>query len=128
MEKRIEAHLLGLEVPSLDFGIDQEFIDIKHRENNQVFDQQNYEKIQDQAKLNSMSKYGRQQEMLFRMKQKEQAVNDALKDRYKAISEAMLPPARKERTEGRFRRDDEVSPLQQELNRELRAEMRRDKV
>ena len=59
MVRRIEAHLLGLEVPSLDFGIDQEFRDMKHRERNQVFDHENYVKAQDEAKLSSMSKYGR---------------------------------------------------------------------
>lgn len=31
MVRRIESHLLGVELPSLDFGIDYELIDIKHR-------------------------------------------------------------------------------------------------
>ena len=59
MVRRIEAHLLGLDLPSLDFGVDHEYIEARNRENSQVFDQETYEKQKDQSRLDSMSKYGR---------------------------------------------------------------------
>jgi hypothetical protein len=38
MVRRIESYLLGLEVPSLEFGVDHEFIEQRNRENTQTFD------------------------------------------------------------------------------------------
>ena len=58
MVRRIESYLLGLEVPSLEFGVDHEFIEQRNRENTQTFDQANYEEQRDLSKLNSMSKFG----------------------------------------------------------------------
>jgi len=34
MVRRIEAHLAGTTLPSLDFGYDQEYLDAKHRSEN----------------------------------------------------------------------------------------------
>ena len=58
MVRRIESYLLGLEVPSLEFGVDHELIEQRNRENTQTFDQSNYEEQRDLSKLNSMSKFG----------------------------------------------------------------------
>jgi hypothetical protein len=43
MVRRIEAHLAGTTLPSLDFGADQEYLDAKHRSENQVFDEAGFE-------------------------------------------------------------------------------------
>ena len=71
MIRRIEAHLAGTTLPSLEFGHDQEYLDAKHRSQNQVFDEAGFEAFQSQGRLGQMSKYGQQQELLYRMKTKE---------------------------------------------------------
>lgn len=69
--RRIEAHLAGTSLPSLDFGHDQEYLDAKHRSEKQVFDEAGFEAFQSAALFGQMSKYGQQQELLYRMKSKE---------------------------------------------------------
>jgi len=71
MIRRIEAHLAGTTLPSLEFGYDQEYLDAKHRNENQVFDEAGFEAYQSEAQLGQMSRHGQQQELLYRMKTKE---------------------------------------------------------
>ena len=56
--RRIEAHLAGTTLPSLDFGHDQGYLDEKRRRDNQVFDEAGWEALSDRAMLGRMSKYG----------------------------------------------------------------------
>lgn len=69
--RQIEAHLAGLPRASEEFGLDAQYLAEREAREKQVFDEENYEAFLDAERLDKMSNYEKQQELLFRRKRKQ---------------------------------------------------------
>lgn len=81
MIQKIEAHLRGIELVSLDFGVDAEYDLMRLGEETIQFDMENYEEQAETRMDESKSLFDQQQSLLFRMKQKELDIEKALTKR-----------------------------------------------
>lgn len=66
--RQIEAHLAGLPRPSEEYGPDAKYLEEKEWRQKQVFDEANYEAFLDAERLDKMTDYEKQQELLYRRK------------------------------------------------------------
>jgi hypothetical protein len=88
MVQEIEAHLAGLPRVSSEFGRDHVYEADKAKREGQVFDQQNYEALKEEQRSENLSPYARQQELLFRAKQNDVAIQIGLAEEAELVLEA----------------------------------------